>query len=116
MGQLIVCTKNAVLKSPVEFAVSFSNLDITSVSLFSSFYMCFVWWANHVYSTEYGWANFSNFPSLNFDSIKLYTNSGFCFCLRQRGERMTKAEVKAILDEADDNGDGRLDYSEVDNW
>ena len=26
---------------------------------------------------------------------------------------MTKAEVKAILDEADDNGDGRLDYSEV---
>ena len=26
---------------------------------------------------------------------------------------MTKADVQAILDEADDNGDGRLDYREV---
>ena len=34
-------------------------------------------------------------------------------CLLQRGERMTKADVQSLLDDADDNGDGKLDYLEV---
>lgn len=31
----------------------------------------------------------------------------------QQGERMTKSEVQAILDDADTNNDGKLDYVEV---
>ena len=31
----------------------------------------------------------------------------------QQGERMTKSEVQAILDDADTNNDGKLDYIEV---
>ena len=30
----------------------------------------------------------------------------------QRGEKMTHDEVQAIIDEADKNGDGKLDYAE----
>lgn len=30
----------------------------------------------------------------------------------QRGEKMTHDEVQAIIDEADRNGDGKLDYAE----
>ncbi|XP_070562719.1 EF-hand calcium-binding domain-containing protein 7-like [Ptychodera flava] len=32
--------------------------------------------------------------------------------LTERGEKMTRAEVRAMIDEADDDGDGRLDYNE----
>jgi len=31
----------------------------------------------------------------------------------QRGEKMTVAEVQKIIDDADQNGDGKLDYREV---
>ena len=31
----------------------------------------------------------------------------------QKGEPMTKDEVQAIIDEVDENGDGKLDYKEV---
>ena len=31
----------------------------------------------------------------------------------QQGERMSKSEVQAILDDADTNNDGKLDYVEV---
>ena len=37
----------------------------------------------------------------------------FCHFYLQRGERMTKAEVKSMIQDADFNGDGRLDYEEV---
>lgn len=33
-------------------------------------------------------------------------------CLK-RGEKMSMSEVKAIIDEVDENKDGKLDYSEV---
>ncbi|XP_006812263.1 EF-hand calcium-binding domain-containing protein 7-like [Saccoglossus kowalevskii] len=32
--------------------------------------------------------------------------------MTERGEKMTKAEVRAMIDEADDDGDRRLDYNE----
>lgn len=35
------------------------------------------------------------------------------FCTLQRGERMSKPEVKMMLDEADIDGDGKLNYEEV---
>jgi Ca2+-binding EF-hand superfamily protein len=33
--------------------------------------------------------------------------------LFQRGDPMTKEEVQAIIDEVDENNDGKLDYKEV---
>ena len=34
-------------------------------------------------------------------------------CPLQRGERMSPKEVQQIIDEVDDNKDGKLDYKEV---
>lgn len=34
-------------------------------------------------------------------------------CLLQRGEKMSRKEVQAIIDEVDENKDGKLDYKEV---
>ena len=34
-------------------------------------------------------------------------------CLFQRGDRMTEAEVQEIIDEVDENKDGKLNYNEV---
>lgn len=31
----------------------------------------------------------------------------------QRGEKMTRPEVKALIDEVDENKDGKLNYKEV---
>ena len=36
----------------------------------------------------------------------------FLFLHSQRGEKMSHEEVQLIIDEADENGDGRLDYAE----
>ena len=33
--------------------------------------------------------------------------------LTRRGDRMSQEEVRAIIEQADQNGDGKLDYSEV---
>lgn len=35
-----------------------------------------------------------------------------CFLI-QKGEKMSRAEVKKMIDEVDENKDGRLDYGEV---
>jgi len=35
------------------------------------------------------------------------------FLYLKQGERMTKSEVQEILDDADINNDGKLDYNEV---
>ena len=34
-------------------------------------------------------------------------------CDYQRGEKLSPKEVKMMIDEVDDNKDGRLDYNEV---
>ena len=44
--------------------------------------------------------------------VNLYALTTFTVSSLQRGERMTHDEVQAIIDEADKNGDGKLDYAE----
>ena len=39
--------------------------------------------------------------------------SGFVFYFDQRGEKMTSKEVDAMIAEADDDGDRKLNYNEV---
>ena len=34
-------------------------------------------------------------------------------CLFQKGEKLSRSEVKTMIDEVDENRDGRLDYKEV---
>ncbi len=52
-------------------------------------------------------------PVEYYDSVCKMNNDLYqLFPLPQRGEKMSHDEVQAIIDEADKNGDGKLDYAE----
>jgi len=52
------------------------------------------------------------FKKIDVNNDGFITHDELFKILTKRGERMTKAEVKSMMDDADCNGDGKLDYDE----
>ncbi|XP_077981651.1 EF-hand calcium-binding domain-containing protein 7-like isoform X1 [Glandiceps talaboti] len=55
------------------------------------------------------------FKKIDINGDGYITHDELYKVLTERGETMTKAEVRAMIDEADDDGDRRLDYDEFCN-
>ena len=53
------------------------------------------------------------FRKLDVNNDGFITADELTRILTRRGEKMTEEEVHKIINEADENGDGKLDYSEV---
>lgn len=52
------------------------------------------------------------FKKIDCNNDGFITHDELLAVLTKRGERMTKAEVKMMIEDADFNGDGKLDYPE----